>query len=261
MLAPAAAAAQAGDRALLERHRPIYALDARDGSPVAGVQGGPPASYGRAAPAAKGGRWLQYWRWHADNPQDRGILRTGRHEGDWELVQVRVDAAEQPVEAVYAQHSGAERCGWPAVRTRDDAPVAFLANGSHAAYFRSGVRDRTFPDPNDEAGGRGRIQRPRLVLINERSPEWMRFSGRWGASRARWPAESSSPRGPAYQGESWNDPSAFAANARGCMAGRCDERGECDGRELALAGGVGAILGLLGLLGVWWRRPAARPEA
>jgi hypothetical protein len=105
--------------------------------------------------------------------------------------------------------------------------VAFLANGSHAAYFRPGVRDRTFPDPNDEAGGDGRIRRPRLVPINARDPRWMRYSGRWGDSRARLPLESDSPRGPAF---------------------------------LALAGGVGAILGLLGLLGVWWRRPAARPE-
>lgn len=162
---------------------------------------------------------------------------------------MRVDAAAKPVEAVYAQHSGAERCGWPAVRARDGAPVAFLANGSHAAYFRPGVRDRTFPDPNDEAGGHGRIRRPRLVVINARDPGWMWFSGRWGDSRARLPLESSSPRGPAFQGERWDDPSAFAASARDCMAGRCDARGECDNAELALAGAVGGILGLLGLLG------------
>ena len=111
-----------------------------------------------AAPA--GGRWLQYWRWHESNRQDRGALRTGRHAGDWELVQVRVDRGEQPVEAVYAQHSGGERCGWPEVRTRGDAPVAYLANGSHAAYFRPGVRDRTFPDPNDEARGHGQRDPP-----------------------------------------------------------------------------------------------------
>ena len=218
---PASAGAQAGDRGLLERHRPVYVLDARDPYPVAGVQGRRPASYGRAVPAANRGRWLQYWRWHADNPQDRGILRTGRHEGDWELVQVRVDARGSPVEAVYAQHGGAERCGWPAVRRRDSAPVAFLANGSHAAYFRPGVRDRTFPDPNDEAGGDGRLQRPPLVMINARAPRWMRYSGRWGASRGRWPFESSSPRGPAFQGVRWRDPAAFAASARSCMAGRC----------------------------------------
>jgi hypothetical protein len=99
------------------------------------------------------------------------------------------------------------------------------------------------------------------VVINERSPEWMRFSGRWGASRVRLPFESSSPRGPAFQGERWDDPAAFAASARDCMAGRCDERGECDGRELALSGALAGVLGLLGLLGVWRRRPAARPQA
>ena len=111
-----------------------------------------------------------------------------------------------------------------------------------------------------EAGGGGRIQRPPLVVINEQSPGWMRFSGRWGASRARLPFESSSPRGPAFEGERWDDPAAFAASARDCMAGRCDERGECDGREWALAGGVGAILGGLGLLGVWRRRRPATPK-
>jgi hypothetical protein len=110
--------------------------------------------------------------------------------------------------------------------------VAFLANGSHAAYFRPGVRDRTFPDPNDEADGRGRIRRPRLVPINARSPGWMRFSGRWGASRARLPFESE---------------------------GRCYERGECNGAGLALSGAVGGLFGLLGLAGVWLRRRTASP--
>ena len=170
---------------------------------------------------------------------------------------MRVGPDERPLEAVYAQHSGAERCGWPSVRTLGSAPVAYLANGSHAAYFRPGVRDRTFPDPNDEAEGRGRTSRPPLVVISAREPSWVRFDGRWGTSRARWPAESSSPRGPAFQGERWDDPSAFAASARACMAGRCDEVGECDGRELALAGGAAVALGLLVVWGVWWRRRRA----
>jgi hypothetical protein len=124
-------------------------------------------------------------------------------------------------------------------------------------YPVAGVRDRTFPDPNDEAGGRGRMLRPRLVVITARDPRWMRSPGRWGSSRAAWPFESSSPRGPAFQGVRWDDPGAFAAGARGCMAGRCDERGECDGRELALSGAVAAALGLLVLLGVRRRRRAA----
>ena len=253
----APAVARADDTALLDRFRPVYVHDARERDPVAGVADSPPASYGRAVAAPAGGRWLQYWRWHESNRQDRGVLRTGRHAGDWELVQVRVDRGEQPVEAVYAQHSGGERCGWPQVRTRGDAPVAYLANGSHAAYFRPGVRDRTFPDPNDEARGHGSVIRPRLVVIAADLPSWMRFTGRWGASRARMPFEQSSPRGPAFQGVRWRDPAAFAASARGCMAGRCDAVGECDWRESALLGGAVGAVGLLAGVAVWRRRRRA----
>jgi hypothetical protein len=235
----------------------VYVHDAQDRHPVAGVQGSAPASYGRAVRYPGGGRALQYWRWHTYNPQDRGILRTGRHEGDWELVQVHLDETGRPREVVYAQHSGAERCGWGNVRTRGGAPIAYLANGSHAAYFRPGVRDRTFPDPNDEADGRGRAVRPRLVRISERRPGWMRSREPWGASRASWPGEQSSPRGPAFQGIRWDDPAGFAARARFCTRDRCDERGECDGREWALAGAAGvlALLALLGMRAVRRGRP------
>ncbi len=88
-------------------------------------------------------------------------MRTGRHAGDWEMVQYRLDGAGRPVEAVYAQHSGAERCDWTVVEQRDGHPVVCSARGSHASYLRAGVRDRTFPDPNDEADGRGTVVRPR----------------------------------------------------------------------------------------------------
>ncbi|MFL5904085.1 MAG: Vps62-related protein, partial [Solirubrobacteraceae bacterium] len=80
------------------------------------------------------GPWLQYWLFYAQNAQDRGIVHTGRHAGDWEMVQLRL-AHGAPVEAVYAQHSGAERCGWDDVRHEGGHPVVYVANGSHASYF------------------------------------------------------------------------------------------------------------------------------
>jgi hypothetical protein len=92
------------------------------------------------------------------------------------------------------------------------------------------VRDRTFPDPNDEARGHGSMMRARL------------------------PFEQSSPRGPAFQGVRWRDPAAFAASARGCMAGRCNESGECDWRESVLAAGAIGAVGLLAGVVVWRRR-------
>jgi hypothetical protein len=214
----------------------------RGAVPGVGEPGGPMV-YERSV-----GEWRQWWILFEHNLQDRGVVRTGRHAGDWELVQVRF-AGERPVEAVFAQHSGAERCPWSAVERRGDGFVAYLARGSHAAYFRPGVRDRMWPDPNDEADGGGAVVTPRVEPLGP----WARWPGRWGGARAGWvPGEESSPRGPAHQPDGrWDDPGTWARSARPCTFDRCDEVGECDGRETALLGAVVAVP-VVGL--VWWRR-------
>jgi hypothetical protein len=156
--------------------------------------------------------------------QDRGILRTGRHEGDWEMVQLRLDARGRPREVV---------------------------------YLRAGVRDRMWPDPNDEADGRARAIRPRTLGVSAGSPGWMRWPGHWGGARARWwmPGEQSSPQGPAFQPERWSDPDGWAESARSCQAHR-DRVDECDGGETALgAVGVAAFAGGGALA---WRRRRLR---
>jgi hypothetical protein len=253
----------------LTAHAPVVVHDSRERSPLTSVASAPanvpgldrdrrPAVYGRAAPAEGGGTWLQYWMFFRHNDQDRGIVRSGRHAGDWEMVQLRLDARGRPEQAVYAQHSGAERCGWGTVERRGAGhPVIYLANGSHAAYLRPGTRDRTFPDPNDEADGRGRVVRPRLVEVSATAPRWMRWPGHWGGARARWwnPYEQDSPVGPAFQGQGrWSDPDAWARDARDCRS-TCDELGECDWRENALGGG---LLAALGLAGAGWLRRRRR---
>ena len=142
-----------------------------------------------------------------------------------------------------AQHSGAERCAFESVTLRDGRPVVFAAHGSHASYLRAETRDRMWPDPNDEADGRGAVVSPRLVEITRDSPAWMRRSTPWGSSRGRWwvPPEQDSPPGPAFQPSRW-DPEAFAAGARSCRA-QCDSVGECDAPEKALTvAGIGTLL-------------------
>ena len=181
----------------------------------------------------------------ANDSQDRGLLRTGRHEGDWEMVQfLPASRAAGPgrVRAALGRRVLPLRLGAP----RREPPVVHVARGSHAAYFVTGLRDRTWPDPNDETDGRGLRVRPRLVRITEERPAWMRYAGRWGGTRAGWvPGEMDSPRGPAYQPQGrWSDPAAWAAAARPCTRRDCDRRGECDGRETAMA----AVLAALGLL-------------
>jgi hypothetical protein len=236
---------------------PIVAHDAGETSPLTSAAGGPPAAYARTVPMPGGGAWVQYWLYYAYQDQDRGLLRSGRHEGDWELVQFRVTASGRPVEAVYAQHSGAERCAFSEITTRAGRPVVFAAHGSHASYARASARDRLWPDPNDEADGRGVLVRPRLVEITATSPPFMRRSTPWGDSRASRfvPFEQSSPPGPAFQPDRWDDPAAFAASARPCQAG-CDEIGECDGPEKALT--AAAIIAPLAAIALWWRRPNRR---
>jgi hypothetical protein len=243
----------------LADHAPVLVHDSDERNPLAsvaraGVAAREPRVYGRVA-----GDWLQYWLFYAQNTQDRGVLRTGRHAGDWEMVQVRLDGG-RPVEAVYAQHSGAERCGWADVRLDSGHPVVFVANGSHASYFVPGVRDRMWPDPNDEADGAGELVRPPLVWISGESPEWMRFAGPWGGARAGWvPGEESSPPGPAFQPQGrWSDPEGWALAARPCTHGRCARVGACDGREQALWGGVVAGGALAGGFALWRRRRRRR---
>lgn len=188
---------------------------------VRAARNGPALVYGRTARDGDGRMWLQYWLFFADNTQDRGVVRTGRHTGDWELMQLRLGAHHRPVEATLAQHTWAEGCRWSQMERAGAAPVVYVANGSHALHSRSGTSDRPFPDPNDEADGGGRRVRPALEHISAATPRWMGWPGRWGASEAGLaPGEQPSPRGPAFQPERWLDPSAFhAAEALACGSG------------------------------------------
>jgi hypothetical protein len=250
--------AAAAVAAALAAFTPVVVHDASERFPLASaaavapvsrdVSDRVPAAYGRAVSDARGGMWLQYWLFYAYQDQDRGIVRTGRHEGDWEVVQYRLSSDGRPVEALYAQHSGAERCGFSAVALRGGRPVVYAAHGSHASYLQAGTRDRMWPDPNDEADGRGLVVRPRLVPITADSPAWMRYASPWGASRGSRliPPEQDSPLGPAFQRDRWDAP-AFAASARSCQAS-CNTVGECDGRETAVT--FAGVLALL-LAGLW----------
>ena len=76
--------------------------------------------YGRALTSG-GKTWLQYWLFSYYNPQN--VLGFGVHEGDWEFVQVGLDADGVPDVATYAQHGGGERCGWSQVQKSGGAPV------------------------------------------------------------------------------------------------------------------------------------------
>src|SRR4051794_1424420 len=241
-LAPSSDATAISDLALLRRYAPVLrydtheryratAVEALTTRALAGGQpedrvalrqrpGAPDVAYGRVVRARSGRTWLEYWFLYAANPQDRGIVRTGRHEGDWEVVALALRGG-RPELAVFAQHHWAEACAATRIEHLRNAPVVYVANGSHASYPHAGEHGRPWPDPDDEADGRGVTARPRVERVTGAAPGWVRWPGRWGRSEASWvPGEKSSPRGPAFQAEGpWADPERYLARARACESG------------------------------------------
>ena len=170
--------------------------------------GYPNRIFGRVAHGSDGALWLQYWLYYYFDKQGR--FGSGVHEGDWEMVQVRIDAAGNPDLAAYAQHSGGERCVWSQVnKDATGRPIVYVAQSSHAAYFRADSYQD--PTPDDDADGEGIDATPALEQIRSESPSWVAWPGRWGDS------DESSPRGPRWQpGSKWADPSAWAGGLTAC---------------------------------------------
>jgi hypothetical protein len=172
--------------------------------------------YGRAKEGSDGRLWLQYWLYYFYNDYSMAG-GFGLHEGDWELVQLRLTERPEdgPDAAVYAQHKHAEMREWKDVETEARAgvrPVVYVACGSHASYFEQGLH-RAGPvwwDVTD--GERGSPADTRLVVLDDEAlPGWIEWPGRWGGTHARIKdleqPSPPGPRGPAPERRPhWDDP-------------------------------------------------------
>ena len=156
---------------------------------------------------ANGRLWLQYWLWYFYNDYQLSFA-LGTHEGDWEVVQLRIDAeAGHPDVAVYSQHRYAEIRPWPEVEKFAAAParpVVYVARGSHANYFQEGFHQTEAW--YDLADGKRRMPKPpKLEILGTDEPAWARWPGRWGDTLPRSGVESNSPTGPGAK-KAWTDP-------------------------------------------------------
>ena len=98
--------------------------------------------YGHARRDRSGRLWLQYWLFYYYNDfQLLGpLLSGGKHEGDWELVQIRL-GAERAARAgrLHASTSTPRASPWTDVRKAGaSTPLVYVARGSHANYFGAG---------------------------------------------------------------------------------------------------------------------------
>jgi Vacuolar protein sorting-associated protein 62 len=170
--------------------------------------------YGHAAHDEEDRIWLQYWFFYYYN--NKAFLGIGCHEGDWEMIQIRLDRAGRPNVATYAQHRQGERASWRDVEREDTpdgpVPVVYSARGSHASYFQPGVYPQApvVPDQNDAGGPR---VRPEVVVISDATPGWAQWPGHWGSTPRDNVFESDSPRGP-REHDQWKEPGKFHAAAR-----------------------------------------------
>lgn len=166
---------------------------------------------------------VQYWFFYVYN--DAPI---NEHEGDWEMITILLDSAEQPVSAVYSQHLQGQRASWGDVE-KDSVthPRVYVARGSHANYFRS-YQGRLGLE-SDDVGADGFALKPsdlNVVVLGEitsgshpASQDWLGFGGRWGnwAELADAGAGFAGPYGPGHgdNSDKWYSPVSWGQSVSG----------------------------------------------
>jgi hypothetical protein len=169
--------------------------------------------YGRAQAGSDGRTWLQYrWFYFLNDYRLVGRwLAVGMHEGDWEMIQLRLDAQQRaPDLALYTHHRAAQTRVWEAVETVGEQPVVYVARGSHGCYFTAGTRwTGAWFDHVDGRLDRGPLQ---LELVGDGpAHEWIRWPGAWGGTVPRrgpvGALDGQSPAGPGAPSHiRWRDP-------------------------------------------------------
>ena len=93
--------------------------------------------YGRVVNGSDGRTWLQYWFWLYYNPKN--LFGFGKHEGDWEMVQVGLGADGTPELLSYAQLKRGDARKW------SSSDVSFATRRSGYDRLSTWRRDPTRP--------------------------------------------------------------------------------------------------------------------
>ncbi len=169
---------------------------------------------------------IQYWLFYAYN---NGPLND--HQGDLEVVQVFLDSSGNPQRAVYSQHGAGENAAWSDVEKVGTHPVVYVAQGSHANYFRP--YQGKIGIENDVVGSNGRTLPTdlttvptdlTLVALGEQGnhsldQSWLDYPGRWGyvGTPEQVSLGEAGPPGPVFNqnGVRWSQPQSYLNSTLG----------------------------------------------
>ena len=162
------------------------------------------------------GTVIQYWLFYAYN---NGPLNN--HQGDLEVIEVFLNSAGNPVRLVLSQHGAGENAAWSDVEKVNGHPVVYVAQGSHANYFRS--YQGKIGIENDIVNGNGKTINPsdlNLVMLGEyqdhpANQSWLDFSGRWGywGTDEQVALGEAGPHGPVFNLDGrWAAPDSYKAS-------------------------------------------------
>jgi len=169
-------------------------------------------------------RALQYWFLYAYNDW---ATHGGHndHEGDWEVIYVFLDGADQPQHVAYSRHVKIPKvyepstASWSEVeRVEGSHPVVYVGCGSHASYLERSVHRllwmRDYAQGDDLAIGPGADQ-PWGAPVQLSDKPWnLRFAGKWGSLVKSWLGlvrpGTEGPTGPAQKGDKWDHPARWA---------------------------------------------------
>ena len=195
---------------------------------------------------------IQYWMNYYFN--NHPMLS---HEGDWELVEVELDAGMQPARVSASQHGYGKMRLWDDVTVRDGHPVIFVGRGSHAGYFEDGLHSISIaglPNPAivDETDllETGKLITPVVVpvpgVVDLPGYKWLSFSGRWGEVNGLPDADP--PPGPAWSGDKWEHPFSWSGlewDGLGGMKGGLLAIGASVNRSvmIKITDGLGRVIG------------------
>jgi hypothetical protein len=185
--------------------------------------------YGRwVKSAADGCWWLQYWFFYFYNDYNLageiggGVGGAGLHEGDWEMIQLQLDANGNPQLALYTQHKHAGQRPWAKVEKQGDRPIVYPARGSHANYFaRSKLKPYWTGVWFDHANGKGASPDISLNIVEDGDAQYdwlLKWPGYWGDTLPSGLVfDATSPTAPRRHA-AWSEPHELIGKAKELQA-------------------------------------------